>query len=142
VLLFAQPVSILLRLTIHDVYVQDNGIALRLGEPPTPVPEPFATLLRQLLAARPNMNTAANADCPWLFPGGRVGEPLNPSTIHHRFQQFGIPTAQARTAAFRQLTLQAPAPVVADALGYHHNTAHRHHAAAGGTWTRYPAIRT
>lgn len=30
-----------------------------------------------------------------------------------------------------------PAPVVAQALGFHYTTAHRHHAAAGGTWNRY-----
>ncbi len=142
-LLFAQPVSTLLRLTIHDLVEHDDGqLLLRLGNPPTPVPEPFAALLRQLRAARPNMNTAANPDSPWLFPGGRAGEPLNPSTIRHRFQALQIPTTQARTAAFRQLVLQAPAPVIADALGYHANTAQRHHAEAGGTWHRYPATRT
>ncbi len=142
-LLFAQPVSTLLRLTIHDLVEHDDGqLLLRLGSPPTPVPEPFAALLRQLRAARPNMNTAANPDSSWLFPGGRAGEPLNPSTIRHRFQALQIPTTQARTAAFRQLVLQAPAPVIADALGYHANTAQRHHAEAGGTWHRYPTTRT
>jgi hypothetical protein len=127
VLLFAQPVSALLRLTIQDIQVDEQDVTLRLGEPPTPVPEPFAKLLQQLLVDRPNMNTA-NVDSPWLFPGGRAGQPLNPST-------------QARTAAFRQLTLQAPAPVVADALGCHHHTAHRHHHAAGDTWNHYPTIK-
>lgn len=85
------------------------------------------------------MNTATNPRSAWLFPGGRAGQPLNPSTVRHQFQALAIPTTQARTAAFRQLTLQAPAPVVADALGYTTGAAHRHHAAAGGTWHRYPA---
>lgn len=139
-LLFAQPVSTLLRLTIDDIVVQDTGIALRLGDPPTPVPEPFATLLRQHVAARPNMNTAANPTSRWLFPGGRPGQPLNPSSIRHKFQALGLPTAQARTAAFRQLTLQAPPPVIAQALGYDPATAQHHHAAAGGTWNRYTTV--
>ncbi|MFC5748071.1 hypothetical protein [Actinomadura rugatobispora] len=42
----------------------------------------------------------------------------------------GVPVTQTRTAAFRQLVLQAPAPVVAQALGYHPGTA------ASGTWNR------
>jgi hypothetical protein len=141
-LLFAQPVSTLLRLTIDDIVHYDDGqLALQLGRPATPVPEPFAELLRQLLAARTNMNTAANPDSRWLFPGGRAGQPLTASTLTHQLQALGIPTNQSRTAALRELTLQAPAPVVADALGYGAGTAHRHHHAAAGTWNRYPGIR-
>jgi hypothetical protein len=141
-LLFAQPVSTMLRLTIDDVIHHDDGqVALRLGHPATPVPEPFAELLRQLLAARANMNTAANPDSRWLFPGGRAGQPLTASTLTHQLQALGISTNQSRTAALRELTLRAPAPVVADALGYGATTAHRHHHAAAGTWNRYPAIR-
>jgi hypothetical protein len=141
VLLFAQSVSATLRLTVHDVADQPDGqLLLRLGTPPTPVPEPVATLLRRLRDHRPNMNTA-NSGSHWLFPGGRAGQPLNPSTLRHRFQAIGVPTTQARTAALRQLTLQAPAPVIADALGYSPGAAQHHHAAAGGTWHRYPATR-
>lgn len=101
----------------------------------------FAELLRQLLAARTNMNTAANPDSRWLFPGGRAGQPLTAGTLAHQRQILGISTNQSRTAALRELTLQAPAPVVAEALGYGANTAHRHRHAAAGTWSRYPAIR-
>ena len=35
----------------------------------------------------------------------------------------------------------APAPVVADALGFHQHTTARHVAIAGGTWNRYAASR-
>ena len=45
----------------------------------------------------------------------------------------------ARISALRELVLQAPAPVIAEALGFHHTTTHRQHANAGGTWTHYPA---
>jgi hypothetical protein len=44
-------------------------------------------------------------------------------------------------AALHQLVLQAPAPVIAQALGFHHTTTQRHHAAAGGTWNRYSPSR-
>ena len=46
---------------------------------------------------------------------------------------------KARTAAFRQLVLDAPPPVVARALGYSADHAHRQHTDAGATWARYAA---
>ncbi|QXJ25829.1 hypothetical protein AGRA3207_007388 [Actinomadura graeca] len=102
------------------------------------MPEPFATMLTTLAANRANMNTATNPDSDWLFPGGRAGQPLSAGAFLQQLRALGLPVAQTRTAAFRQFVLQAPAPVVAQALGYHHNTATKHRTAAGGTWNRYP----
>jgi hypothetical protein len=45
----------------------------------------------------------------------------------------------ARISALRQLVTQAPAPVIARALGYCYTTTERQHANAGATWNRYPA---
>jgi hypothetical protein len=45
----------------------------------------------------------------------------------------------ACATALSQLVVQAPAPVVADALGFHQHTTARHVAIAGGTWNRYAA---
>jgi hypothetical protein len=45
----------------------------------------------------------------------------------------------ARISALRQLVLQAPAPVIAEALGFHYTTTERQHANAGATWNRYPS---
>src|SRR6266849_1144690 len=137
-LLFAQPPARIVRLTIYDIIRGDYGqILLRLVAPPAPLPEPFATLLLQLAASRQNMNTATNPGSRWLFPGRRAGQPLHPATMAALLGAFGIPTRAALTAALRQLVLQAPAPVVARALGYHHNTAHRHATQAGGRWASY-----
>jgi hypothetical protein len=97
-------------------------------------------MLNELAANRTNMNTAANPACLWLFPGGRAGQPLTPARSCSS-SALGIPATQARTAAFRQLVLQAPTPVVAHALGYNPGTAAGHVIAAGGTWSRYPGSR-
>jgi hypothetical protein len=75
-LLYAQAVTRLVRLTVDDVIDHHGQVSIRLGDPPTPVPEPFAAILTELAANRANMNTAANPACPWLFPGGRAGQPL------------------------------------------------------------------
>ncbi|MEV6971143.1 hypothetical protein AB0M47_39195 [Hamadaea sp. NPDC051192] len=56
-LLYAQPVSRLIRLTTDDIIIDDEDIGLRLGDPPSPVPEPFAELLLRLRDERRDMNT-------------------------------------------------------------------------------------
>lgn len=142
-LLFAQPITKIVKLTVEDVLRlgQDSGqdIYLRLGDPPTPVPEPLSGL-SELLDTRANMNTASNPGSRWLFPGGRAGQPLTPGAVRQRFQALGLPTIPARTAALSQLVLQAPAPVIAAALGYRDGTAERHRLGGGGTWSRYTAL--
>jgi hypothetical protein len=134
-LLFAQPLTRIVKLTLDDVICspKDNGqdVYLRLGNPPTPVPQPLAGLLIELVGARANMNTASNPGSNWLFPGGRAGQPLTPGALRQRFQALGLPTIPARTAAFSQLVLQAPAPVIAAALGYCDSTTEKHRLAAG-----------
>ena len=86
------------------------------------------------------MNTAANPACLWLFP---ADAPASPSPLARSSQQFRAPgvATQTRAAAFRQLVLQARAPVIARALSYSPGTATCHVIAAGGTWHRYPATR-
>ena len=60
ILLYAQPVSRIVRLTIDDILHDGDHTLLRLGEPPTPVPEPLAGLLRAYLTDGDSMTTTAN----------------------------------------------------------------------------------
>ncbi|WP_326770700.1 hypothetical protein OG978_44090 (plasmid) [Streptomyces sp. NBC_01591] len=82
------------------------------------------------------MNTATNPASRWLFPGRRTGQPLGSHHLSALLNKVGIPTA-ARGAAIRQQLLELPAPVVADALGYHDKTTTRLLKETGGTWSRY-----
>ena len=132
-LLYAQPVTRIMTLTIDDIAVDDDGMTLKLGDPPAPVPEPFAALVLRLLTQRP-----ASAS-RWLFPGRRPGQPLSYITLSQGLRDLGVPLRHARVAAIRQLALQAPAPVIAEALGFHHTTTHRQTIHAGGIWNRYAA---
>ncbi|MGB7979682.1 MAG: hypothetical protein WCF36_02690 [Candidatus Nanopelagicales bacterium] len=117
----------------------DGQTTLNLSTPPTPVPEPLAGLLHAYLLARPNMTTATNPDSDWLFPGRRAGLPMHPRTMTGLLPQAGVPARTARIAAIRGLALQLPAPVIADALGYHPASATRIAAEAGSPWSRYAA---
>jgi hypothetical protein len=136
ILLHAQPVSRIVRPTIDDI-LHDGTTLLRLGEPPTPVPEPLAGLLRAYLEDRPNMATAANPASRWLFPGRRAGQAMDPGSLRDLLQEIGIPTQSGTTAAIRQLVLQMPPPVVAQGLGYHHTSTTRIAAEAGSPWSGY-----
>jgi integrase len=138
-LLYAQPLTRILRLTIDDVFHQDNEVSIRLGDPPTPLPEPFARLLDKHIDHRLNLTTATNPDARWLFPGRRGGQPMTPDAVERRLRQHRIPALNGRTAALRQLVLQAPAPVIATMLGYNPDHTARLVTEVGGTWTRYAA---
>ena len=137
VLLYAQPLSRVVRLTLDDV-VRDGGQALlRLGEPPAPVPGPAAAILLGWAGSRRNMNTAANRNSPWLFPGRMAGQPMNPNALATLMRDIGIPPTAGRTSAIRQHVMEMPSPVVADALGYRPATTTRLAAQAGGNFSRY-----
>ncbi|GAA2689705.1 hypothetical protein GCM10009864_74610 [Streptomyces lunalinharesii] len=101
------------------------------------MPEPVADLVRDYLRSLPAHTPAVNLSTTWLFPGRRPGQPMNPTTLLRPLRDLGVPAQRARTSAIRHLVLQAPAPVLAKALGYHDKTATRLVTEAGGTWIRY-----
>lgn len=136
-LLYAQPLTRILRLTLDDILHDDGEVTIRLGEPPAPVPEPFASLLLRHAGQRLNLTTATNADARWLFPGRRGGQPMTPDAIERRLRHAEVPALSGRTAALRQLVLQAPAPVIAAMLGYSHDGTAQVAAEVGSPWSRY-----
>ncbi|WP_406500907.1 hypothetical protein OG936_40120 (plasmid) [Streptomyces sp. NBC_00846] len=111
VLLYAQSLSRVVRFTLDDITRAEQQTLLRLGEPPSPVPEPLAELLLRWIDSRDNMNTATNHACRWLFPGRRAGQPLHPDVLAALLDDLGIPTTAGRTAAIRQHVLEMPVPV-------------------------------
>lgn len=136
VLFYAQPVSRIALLATNDVALGDDTVLLRIGDPPTPAPEPLAGLLRELLAHRMSFR-GPNAHTAWLFPGRRADQPMRSQALGARLRQYGVAVQAGRTAALRQLVLQAPAPVIASMLGYHDTHTAWLVAEAGGTWSRY-----
>jgi integrase len=104
VLLYAQSLSRIVRLTLDDVIRDGDQVLLRLGEPPSPVPGPVADLLLKWIANRDNMNTATNRNSPWLFPGRRAGQPMNPDALGYH------PVTTAKLAAQAAGTFSRYAP--------------------------------
>ena len=111
ILLYAQPLNRITRLTLDDITVDEHGqMLIRLGDPPAPVPAPFDAIVNDYLAARPNLTTATNPNSDWLFPGRRAGQPLHPTSIRRRLSTLGIPNLPGRSRALREMLLQAPPP--------------------------------
>lgn len=137
VLLYAQRLSRIVRLTVDDLTRDGDQVLLRLGEPPSPVPAPVAELLLAWITQRDNMNTATNPNSRWLFPGRRAGQPMHPASLGALVTKLGVPTTAGRAAAIQQHVLTMPAPMVADALGYHPVTTTKIATQAGATWSRY-----
>ncbi|WP_040919111.1 hypothetical protein [Saccharomonospora glauca] len=52
ILLYAQPLVKIARLTTDDVLRGEDQVLIHLGDPPTPVPQPFADVLLDYLGNR------------------------------------------------------------------------------------------
>ncbi|WP_435106699.1 hypothetical protein [Nocardiopsis synnemataformans] len=136
-LLFAPPLSRICQLTLDDLVEEDGRLNIRFGDPPTPIPEPFAELLRTFAVRRPNLTTATDSGARRLFPGRRAGRPMDTSTLAGRMRKNELPTFRGRTAAIRQFVLQAPSPVIARMLGYHPEHITALATEAGSPWSHY-----
>ena len=140
--LLGQPFTRIAALRLSDVEVDSDDVNVRLGEGVVPLPPPFAAMVTELIARRPNLNTATNPTSPFLFPGRSANRHLLPATLRTAAIQMGIDLMGARSGALRQLVLECPPPVVAEALGYSYQAIDRHARLAGSPWSSYAALRT
>jgi hypothetical protein len=136
-LLYAQPLVKVVMLPTSVVDDSDTGMSITLGAHPTDVPEPFASLIREHLAARPNLRTGAGTESPWMFPSTLAGRHLHPNTVMDRLRDLGVNLLGARNRAIGELVLECPPSLVAEALGYSTQVAFRHADKAAEPWARY-----
>lgn len=136
-LLYAQPLVKVVTFPTSIIDDSDSGMSITLGKHPTDVPEPFASQLREHLAARPNLRTGAGPESPWLFPSTRAGRHLHPNTVMDRLRDLGINLLGARNRAIGELVLECPPSLVAEALGYSPKVAFLHADRAAEPWARY-----
>jgi hypothetical protein len=143
VLLFAQPISRLVLLTKNDIHESKGQLFIRLGREPLMLPEPLATLARQLTQreSAPASTGVKPDSSPWLFPGLRLDTPLHEEAMRRRLRRLGITGRAARNAAAQQLAKTLPAAVLADMLGVHETTAEDWTQLAGHDWAPYAASR-
>lgn len=97
VLLYAQPVSRIVRLTTDDVINDAGQVLIRLGHPPLPVPEPVAAMLfglhRDAHQHAHRHQPAINLAVPWPpsrpAPPPRVPRPTDQQNGHPHHRQPG-----------------------------------------------------
>ena len=136
-LVYAQPLVKVVALPASVIDDGDSGMSITLGQHPTDVPEPFASLLREHLASRPNLRTGAGPDSPWLFPSTLAGRHLHPNTVMDRLRDLGVNLLGARNRAIGELILECPPSLAAEALGYSTQVAFVHADKAAEPWARY-----
>jgi hypothetical protein len=140
VLLYAQKVAAISRLTLDHVEYAGPTISLRLGPRPVALPEPLTVLILDLVASRRGHAAVGNPPTsPWLFPGGQPGRPISASRLSERLRDLGIHPGAARSSALMQLATELPAAVIARMLGMHIKVAVEWQRAASGDWTAYAA---
>lgn len=135
VVLLAQPVTRIASLETRHVNEGEDGLTLRIGVDPFPVPDALAMLLHRLIDARPTTDT------PYLFPGGRPGQHLTAAMLTMRLNQLGI-TRHERQGALSRLVAQVPSAIVARATGYSLEASARRSAQGGTEWATYAALKS
>lgn len=139
-LVFAQPLTRLARLTVDDVDDHARPVRLRLGADPLELPEPLGALVAELKQRRPGLaTTAADDRHAWLFPGLRLDAPLHPEHLRRRLRTLGITARPGRAAALMHLAQTLPPAILADLLGISESRAADWSRAATGDWARYAA---
>ena len=73
-LLFGQPISRIHRLHRDDLNQTDDTLTIGFGDPPTPVPEPLASLLRQLAASAHAVASCESKQQAKIIDLQKVGE--------------------------------------------------------------------
>ena len=122
-----------------DVF-DEREVRLRLGREPIVLPEPLATLVRQLVVTRSGHATLGDqGTSQWLFPGGRPGRPLSRAHLSHRLRELRISPGQARSTALFGLATELPAALLARLLDIHISVAVAWQRASAGDWTSYAA---
>jgi hypothetical protein len=143
VVVYAQPLARINRLTVSDLILQTDRVAIHLGSSPVEFPEPLATYVRALVAERrPHPRKAQiRPDPGWLFVGANPGRPISQNALAAHLRRHGVRPARHRLAALYQLASEMPAALVADLLGISPGTANTWARLAGRSWNAYPALR-
>jgi hypothetical protein len=139
-LLYAQRIASIAKLTAG--HVRDNGdqVQIMLGTAPVVLPDPLAGLVRELVATRRGHAAIGHpGTTPWLFPGGRPGQPIGDDRLGIRLQNIGLHARQARSTALFALATEIPAAILARMLGIHIQVAVQWQRASAGDWMIYAA---
>lgn len=134
--LFGQHLSRIVRLRRSAVTRDDQQVSVRLGADDLVLPPRLDVLMSELTNRRGHAAVSTDA---WLFAGGTPGRPITAEQMRNRLAELGIVLRPSRQAALLQIASELPAPVLADLLGLHPNTAVEWVRVAQADWSAYAA---
>ncbi len=139
-LLYAQRIASIVKLTTDHIHDHGDRVEIMLGTAPVVLPEPLAGLVRELVATRQGHAAIGRpGTTPWLFPGGRPGQPIGDDRLGMRLKNIGLHPRQARSTALFTLAAEIPAAILARMLGIHIQVAVQWQRASAGDWMTYAA---
>jgi hypothetical protein len=139
-LFYAQRIAAITKLTTSDVRDDGTTVAITLGKAPIVLPPPLDGLVRELAAARRGHAVIGRpAAIPWLFAGGRPGQPITDEALGTRLKNVGLNPHLDRSTALFALAAELPAAILARMLGIHISVAVQWQRAAAGDWLGYAA---
>lgn len=139
-LLYAQQITAITTLTTDDVRDDGDTVSIMLGTSPVDLPPPLDELVRELAAARRGHAAIGRPDVtPWLFAGGRPGQPITDDALGSRLKKIGMSPLQDRCTALFALATEVPASILARMLGIHIAVAVQWQRATSGDWGSYAA---
>ena len=140
ILLFAQPLARIARLTVDQIVDHDGHVSLLLGTSPVQLPPPVDELVLTLRQRRHGYAVVGRTDeHPWLFPGGRPGQPLSSNQMLRRMTALGVRARPARNTVLMELAAELPAVVLSRLLAIAPSTATRWTGYAGAPAAEYAA---
>lgn len=140
ILLFAQPLSRICRMTHHQIASSGGLVTVTFDTEAVELPDPLDRLVFGQHAHATGDRYATHRTS-WLFPGRHAGRPLATENFRAQLVALRIAPNQARKAAMFQLAAEMPAPVLADLLGLAPTTASRWAKLAARDWSKYTAMR-
>ncbi|MFI5529245.1 hypothetical protein ACIA8O_11965 [Kitasatospora sp. NPDC051853] len=143
VLLYGVRVTRISQLKAEHIRQTSDGSSIELGASPVLMPPAVEQLVTtQAEAARRYQATQPGSTAErWLFPSPLPGRPASAHRLSMRLVEHGIEVRSARNTALSSLADDLPAPVIADLLGLHINTAERWSKLAKRDWTGYLEAR-
>ena len=140
VLLYAQSVASISRMTTDQVEIEGALVRLRLGSVPVVLPEALASLAVRLVGQTKGHATVGDdGSSHWLLPGGQPGRHIHAESLRQRLMALGIKPGAAHSTAMFQLAAEVPAAVLAQMLGMHVEVAVAWQQASSGDWMAYAA---
>ena len=141
VLLFAQNLTRIQRLTTEHILLTSDGVTCAFGKDPVVLPELLGSFIFELQKAQESNPKARRRDGTfWLFTGRTPGRPIDIEILRKSLQRYGIVLRSHRKASQLQLASIAPA-ILAGTLGMHINTAVKLHRTSRSSRHRYAAKR-